>query len=111
VEVLRGRGRRSVARSQPQPHGLRHDRAGATSASNDTLSAQHALDEASGNGAVPLLIKDLSGRTVAEAPNAWIRKLPMVEFGREVGTREWVLDCDELIMFVGATKPWSKPGR
>jgi hypothetical protein len=72
-----------------------------TSASNDTLSAQHALDEATGNGAVPLLIKDLSGRTVAEAPNAWVRKLPMVEFGREVGSREWVLDCDELIMFVG----------
>lgn len=73
----------------------------ATSASNDTLMAQAALDEATSNGVAPLLVKDLSGRTVAEAPNAWIRKLPSTDFGREVGTREWVIDCDQLILTVG----------
>lgn len=71
-----------------------------TSPSNDQLSAIAADDEATGKGVGALLIKDLLGRTVVEAPNAWIVKLPDVEFSNEAGTRQWVLECDQLIMTV-----------
>lgn len=73
----------------------------AASPTNDLLSAVAAEDELFGTGYGALMIKDLNGNTLLEAPTAWIRKLPTTEFSDEASGREWVLDCSELIMFVG----------
>lgn len=72
-----------------------------TSSSNDVLQAQHDLDERTDQGKGPLFIRDLSGRTLVESPEAWVRKPADPEFGKEVGAREWTLECDELILKSG----------
>lgn len=74
-----------------------------TSESNDLLSAQAALDEAAGTGVGSLQVKDLGGTTLHDSPNAWIRKVANTTFAKEAGTREWVIDCDNLSMTVGGT--------
>jgi hypothetical protein len=73
----------------------------ASSDSNDILSGFTALDELANAGVVPVLIKDVLGTSLATAARAWVVKPPAAEFGKEVGTREWVLETDELVWFVG----------
>lgn len=68
---------------------------------NDMLSAIATLDELTGAGAGPLLVKYLDGTTALAASTAWIKKYPTVEFGAESGSREWVIECAELLMHVG----------
>ncbi len=72
-----------------------------TSIANDILSAALAADRLSEAGASPLLIKDLSGRTLVESPEAWVMKSASVDLGKEVKGREWVIECDVLKMVVG----------
>ena len=72
-----------------------------SSLSNDLLSAQALLDELSGDGIAPLLIKDLSGTTLVAAETAWIRKPSDVEFSKEITTREWIIETNALDIFVG----------
>lgn len=72
-----------------------------TSLTNDALSALAIADENGGNIAAPILVKDGSGRTVAEAETAWIEKPADAEFGREISNREWVFKTDHLEIFVG----------
>jgi hypothetical protein len=71
-----------------------------SSDSNAILSGIATLDELSNNGIVPLLIKDNSGLSLYAAETAWIVKTPDSEFGREVGSREWILETDNLSAFV-----------
>lgn len=73
-----------------------------TSAANDALSAAFNLDSMGGMDlAIPFGVADLSGRTVVAASKAWIKTAPDVTFGKELGTREWVLQCADLLMTVG----------
>lgn len=72
-----------------------------SSASNDDLSAFAALDELSNGGVIPAIVKDGSGRTVCSAGTAWVQKYPDTEFGKEPVGRTWVIETDEIIMFVG----------
>ena len=67
----------------------------------DVLSQQAQLDEATGTAANPIEVQDGSGRSIAKAPAAWIKKLADVEYGKEATTREWSFDCDQLTHFVG----------
>lgn len=67
-----------------------------SSMSNDLLSGIAQLDRRSGQGVFPLLIKDLSGRSLFTAATAWLEGDPTVEFGKEVGTREWTIETDQL---------------
>ncbi len=69
--------------------------------SNAILSALAAADELAGTGIGPLFIKDLGGTTILSAGNAWIEKIPNVEFGKELANREWVLACEALDMNIG----------
>ena len=73
----------------------------ASSPINDLLSACYMLDEATNLGFGSFFIKELGGTTVAMAPCAYIEKLPSVEYAKEVGQREWVFLCDQLIENVG----------
>ena len=73
----------------------------AASPTNDLLTAQAILDELTGLGYGPLLIKDLNGTTVVEAAIAWIEKVPDTEFATEESGREWVFKCAELYIAAG----------
>ena len=70
-----------------------------TSEANGFLAAQHNLDilSANGDGIGPLIVKDGSGNSLYTADLAWVRKPPIAEFGRDVGSREWVLETHELV--------------
>lgn len=72
-----------------------------SSDSNDVLSGFALADEASNSGAVPALVKDASGRSLASAATAWVKKYPDSEFKKEVDTRTWVFETDELDLFIG----------
>lgn len=72
-----------------------------TSPSNDYLSALALADELSGNGVVPALMKDNLGTTLVTALSAWVKKIANPEMAKEVGTRTWVIETDELNMLVG----------
>jgi len=76
-----------------------------SSASNAALSAILAIDEntPSGDGIGPILIKDGQGDTLIAAETAWLRKPANVTYAREAETREWVLETDNLQMFVGGS--------
>lgn len=74
-------------------------------AANDLLQAVHELDRVTpaGAGTQPLLVKDLFGRTLFAAERAWIVKPAPSEFAAEAGTREWVIESDDLRIFVGGS--------
>lgn len=72
-----------------------------TSLSNDALSALAAVDENTGNGVVPLLVKDVRGTSLIASASAWIKKLPDTIYSKEIEGREWVIDCADLQIFVG----------
>lgn len=76
-----------------------------SSSSNDYLSSLWSADRLNNAGVVPVLIKDQSGRTLWTAENAWVQGLPSQEFGKELASREWVLDCDALTGFLGGNQP------
>jgi hypothetical protein len=71
------------------------------SAANDILSAKAALLEAKAGGIGPLIIKHRGGSTLLTAVNAWVTKPADVEYSNEDTTREWVLETDNLNIFVG----------
>jgi hypothetical protein len=70
-----------------------------SSDSNAILSGIAAADELKNAGVVPVLVKDGSGASLYAAETAWIVKQPAAEFGREIGSREWILETDELVVF------------
>lgn len=74
------------------------------SAGNDTLTAQYKLDQSTGSGIAPLLIKDLSGTTLLSAAQAWVTKLPKTTKGKEVGTTEWELETGPADFTVGGNE-------
>ena len=72
-----------------------------SSDSNQILQAFWNSDRVSDAGVFPFLLKDNSGRTLHAAEQMWVVKQPASEFGRESGSREWVLETDNLIPFEG----------
>lgn len=76
----------------------------AESPANDLLSIE-AVDDMRGTGAPgPVMVSYTNGTTIASAPNAWVTKMPSLDFAAESGQREWVLECDTLDIFVGGTE-------
>lgn len=76
----------------------------ATSIGNDILNALWQRDRRNNSGAVQMTLRDTLGRTVWSAQNAWVQQMPDQEFSKEVGEREWVLDCDELFGTMGGNQ-------
>lgn len=66
-----------------------------SSDSNDSLSVIQNRDNQKGDGIGPLLITDLSGRTVLSSDEAWITKKADVTRGRSAtdGANQWTLQC------------------
>lgn len=74
-----------------------------TSLSNDVLSALYEADIISHSGVFPLVVSDDNGNTKVFSDAAWIKKLPTTSFGTELEDREWVIDCANLVVFVGGS--------
>ena len=74
-----------------------------TSKTNALLSAlvNTDLNADGGAGVGAFLVADLSGNTLLQSENAWIKKIPDQSFGRESQERAWTIMCDELRSFVG----------
>lgn len=72
-----------------------------TSLSNDVLQAAMDADEAGLTGYGPLQVKDVLGRTLLHADVAWVMKVPAVEFNQDLSMREWVLESDRWVTYVG----------
>lgn len=74
----------------------------ATSKANDELSAIFNLAQLGGiDPPLPFGVADLSGRSFASASKAWIKTSPAMIFGKEIGSREWVLEAADLVMSIG----------
>lgn len=71
-----------------------------SSKTNDVLTGFHELDHTTNAGALPLLIKDLQGTTLASGL-FWIEGMPDIDIGRENHDCEWVLETDKLTYLVG----------
>jgi hypothetical protein len=72
-----------------------------SSSSNDILSGYATADELSNLGAVPVLLRDNNGTTLATALTGWVQKLPDSELAKEITTRTWTIETDALEMFIG----------
>jgi len=72
-----------------------------SSDSNAILSGLAELDELSGGGQGPFLVKDNSGGSLAVAESAWVQKKPAAEYAAESGNREWVFRTGNLSHFIG----------
>lgn len=72
-----------------------------TSASNDFLSAALNTDELTNLNTMPLLMKDISGRTLVQAAEGWVKKYATIEMGKEIVSREWVFETGELLITEG----------
>lgn len=70
---------------------------------NALLSALNNLDVATSGGAGvgPMLIKDLQGTALFSASKCWIAKPPDVSFDRTATSREWTLECSNLVRLDG----------
>ncbi len=71
------------------------------SSSNDVLSVIHARDKSVGDGVLPLVIKDLSGRTTFVDTQAWIVNEPEIGRSKEPDDVEWTLHTAGGILYVG----------
>ncbi len=74
-----------------------------SSAVNALLSAQLKIDEATGNGVFPFLLKHLDTLTVIVAAKGWIVKPPVAAYGKDVGPREWLIDLADVQIFEAGT--------
>jgi len=72
-----------------------------SSSSNDDLSGFLTADELSGSGAVPIYLRDNNGTTLASCLTGWVQKWPDSQFAKEVGPRKWIMETNELNIFVG----------
>lgn len=71
------------------------------SAMNDILSGLQKADELSSAGVFSVLVKDNNGSSLHAAETAWITQPAGAEYAREIGSREWILETDNLETFIG----------
>lgn len=71
------------------------------SESNLVLSNFHNVDENTGTGVVPVIVKDNSGVSVHESTTAWVLKPAKAGYNTAHEARVWTLDCAQLIGSIG----------
>ena len=75
-----------------------------TAPSNDTLNAFALLDDVANAGVVPLSISDALSNTRILSGHSWVRKLPDIEYGKDLANRTWILDFSDAAAVVGGSK-------
>ena len=71
-----------------------------TSPMNAVLSGLLALDQLKNAGIFALTIKDNSGASLFEAPQAWIKKDPDVEYADSLGNYTWKFDTGAAVSLI-----------
>ena len=74
-----------------------------TSGVNAELSALVNADDLlnDGKAVFPIAVMDGSGTSLAAATQCWIKSIPEMAFGKEVGERVWVFSAADLKVFIG----------
>ena len=72
-----------------------------TSEDNDYLSTLYNIDNKTGKGMVPIVIKDLTGTTTFAASQCWVAKRPELGRGKVIKENKWVLQTGKATMFTG----------
>lgn len=72
-----------------------------TSPSNDILSTELNVDEATNTNAKPCMVKDGSGRTLWSTAEAWISKPANAVFSKGIEGREWTIEAGVWLPFNG----------
>ena len=75
------------------------------SLSNNALSAIAQMDRLLMAGVYSFMFVDGTGTTKATAAQAWVKKIPAVEYGKNPGNRKWELTLAQLNLNVGGTLP------
>jgi len=73
----------------------------AESPTNSKVPNMLALDQNIKTGKGVFMFKDLNGETLATAESAWLTGYPEISGGTEAGNREWAIDMEKLVPFVG----------
>lgn len=71
------------------------------SPSNDVLDALRKLDELTQEAKFPLFIKDQLGSTLFFSTTTWVEALPTVEYGKDIGVREWIFRSSQGGLTIG----------
>ncbi|QBH97295.1 DUF3277 family protein [Limnobaculum zhutongyuii] len=74
-----------------------------TSKVNDELSDMFYVDNFGEDGSpvLPISITDGNGRTLCSAGQAWLKAVPEITFGKDIGERSWAFDCADLKVYIG----------
>ena len=67
-----------------------------TSPSNDVLSGLAAKDEATSDAIFPVIVKDVTGGSRIFSATGWMQGVPVIEFAKEISTREWIIDLADI---------------
>lgn len=70
-----------------------------TSESNAFLSEIFTIDNETGEGMLPFMMKDLSGDTIFIAEQAWVTQPPEAEYGKTVNEFEWTIETGKVTSF------------
>jgi hypothetical protein len=73
----------------------------ASSLSNDYLDGLRKLDDLTGLGQIPIMIKDLFGTDLVVAAACWLVKPPAMTFGRSSSQREWIFESGSIDLSQG----------
>lgn len=71
------------------------------SEANAVLQGLLTQDQLSGNGTFPFLVRDNSGNDVHKAETAWVKRQPNAAYGKESGTREWMIESGRVLSILG----------
>ena len=72
-----------------------------SSRSNSILAGFAIADENNNGGQVPVLMQDNNGDTIASCSNGWVKKMPDLEYGKELADRVWVIESDNVFLKPG----------
>lgn len=72
-----------------------------TSDANDELSRYALADQATDAGTFTMMIKDNEGRTLIYSAEAWVQRMPTVEFSKELSNREWTIALSQITYNIG----------
>lgn len=72
------------------------------SRSNDLLSNYVELDRVSNAGVFPIMIKDPNGTTLFSFREAWVKQVPIIDYGEEAKNREWVIEASGVSRYIGS---------
>lgn len=70
------------------------------SPSNKVLNSFLEADWINDSGAFPIIIKDDQGNTIFACAMAYIKGMPKISYGSDLGTREWVIRAANVSLFI-----------